>query len=392
MISVMRPVIQPICFNGRDFAVLTYRVVHGTSNGTVWRFITNAETFVVVPCQTAVVPAGAPPSVPNFIISVLRGPRNRRLAELVERIVTLDATSVKNAQGLAEIGADIRQCMAAFGVNGLSDVAVRSIFEAAWRLFPSLGRVPAFMGIRDREIRDVLSAIKAATGNDITVRVITSCTSSFARNAMDWTTLVAKKHKISHTAALELLLEEVRFVGLCSGRIDIPIQSVWEDVHDADDIKLLRAASREARLTGVKPTHPRRKRNCTTKTDCKKPGSQKSVIHPIYGKDGALLFRALSPEFARVEFKGVAYDAPPKGRSVIGFFLSEYETKGCTTFSADSVLQKIGNTGESLADAFKGYRDTWKSLFRKVPRRKGVYEFVPAVIAEGGEISGNPPG
>lgn len=388
----MNPTLQPLCFEDRDFAVLTYRVVRETSVGTLWRFITKYETVVVVPCQTAAAPAGEPPCVPNFIFPVLCGPGKKTLAALVRRIVKLETPLVGSSDRDAELEKEVRACLARYGIEKLTKPKLRAIIEYTWNLFPALGRPVVNLEIGGREMRQVLAKIQEVSGRDISSAVKLDCTPNFAESARAWAARAAKLQGTSERAALRLLLGKVKYVGVPPGGIAIPLESVISDVHDAQDgsellqFRHARGASemKADRGPGIPKQEPANNRETGT--------ARKVAPYSISRQDGKVIFRALSPEFARVEFNGVIYDAPPKGRSVIGIYVRELETNRCTFLSAERVLSEIGRGGETLADAFKGYRNTWNALFRAMPGRRGLYEFVPGLIANGGEISRQSPG
>jgi hypothetical protein len=237
----MKTTHQPLAFDGKSYGVLTYRVQYHTSDGTRWRFITEKETIVVVPCQTPATPASAPRCVPKCIVPVLCGLGLRRdtMASLFERIVKSDIASDEVKEKRSSLEEELRKSLVNHGVMNLSGDALTSIYECIRNLYPTL-RPPGWdTPIKTGHMRAVLAEIGKVTGADITHAVIKSTTEDFAPSAARWTARVVRNQEMSQDEALQYLLQRVRYVGISLGRQDVLIDQAGKDLHDAEDWNLL---------------------------------------------------------------------------------------------------------------------------------------------------------
>jgi len=303
-------------------------------------------------------------------------------------------TATIEADALAMLG----QALSAFTVEKLDTAKLKVLLNFIQEDICRGNRINPV--VRDADLRCVLAKVEELTGANITERVFMTYAPGMTAHVEEWAKETAEAEKIEEAAARRHVLERVRFVAAFPDGTLYLLQSVSRCVHDERDAELFRlvapneAARAEIERTAQIEAEKRatiRLQQRTGQTDGRTPGTRPAGLHEIRKADGQVIFRALTVGFAEVECMGKRITLPPKARLVVAQFVEAYEKRRTTCLTGNEVLTAIDRGGESMTDAFKGHKEAWSALIRRVEGTRDLYDFMPAVIANVGEISGQSP-
>jgi hypothetical protein len=287
-----------------------------------------------------------------------------------------------------ETQAELGRALSAYGVKRPGRAKLKALCDFIRKdLFPqSPGQRPI---IRDTSLRRVLERVEQLTGVNILESVFVDYSPAMKSHVEQLAKERAEAEATDVGEARRRVLEQVRFVAVFGDGKYWFVESLTRDVHDKEDAELFRlvAPSEAARAENQTRLEAAREESLIQwKTERKKEYEAIGSNH-IFDPEGRGIFRSLAPGFARVEFRGIEYSCSPKGGKIVEVCVRDYAQFHYTQFPWDYILSKIGKGGESLTDAFHDYKPTLKALFCPVRGSRGLYGFMPAVIANGGEIS-----
>ncbi|MFC1453533.1 hypothetical protein ACFLSJ_09360, partial [Verrucomicrobiota bacterium] len=250
--------------------------------------------------------------------------------------------------------------------------------------------------IRDVDLRRIVDEVEELTGTEkVTERLFLAYSPGMKDHLDEWAADTPTAEELAE--ARRRVLERVRFVAVFPDGISHLVQSVVRCVHDEKDAKAFdRAAPDKAALVEIeRAVQIEAEKRATIRFQhmaergtmaaaVARKGDTEDVLHD---PSGEAIFRTLIRGFAKVEFHGKSYSVPPKGRQIVRLFLKAWTDRGETTLIQSDVLTELGSSGETLRDSFKGHMETWHGLFRHVEKARDVFEFLPAVAAQGGGIS-----
>jgi len=327
---------------------------------------------------------------------------HQKKIEAVIRVQIEKEKAARAAEIEADALAELGRALSAFGAKIPGKAKLKALFDFIREDVCRGNRINPV--IRDADLRRVLAKVKELTGADMAERVFLSYlpgSPGMAAHVEEWTRETAKAEKIEEAEARRRVLERVRFVAAFPDGTLYLLQSISRCVHDERDAELFRLAApdlaQRAEIKNAAQIEAKKRETIRLQQRTEKTAGRSGAntppagLHEIRTVKGQLVFRAMTPDFAEIEVTGKKYSLPPKGRRVVAEFVTAFQHNGATKLAGNQVLTKIDKGGESLANAFKGYKEAWDAVIRPVQGSRDLYEFIPAVMANAGEISGDSP-